>query len=160
MQSGSRHRIVWLLALWVMLLAAGCAQVQVQDRTFLNREVPSLDGGPIYILGIDFDPPLEYIQQYPTQGVTLLVAVENRGSEPLKNLRIVARLYVAGQREQVISREGVLPELVPQSMTVYAFPRLRHIPARRWYRLEVEVRTPDGREVLSSREYTLRVVEK
>ncbi len=160
MQSGSRYRMVWLFALVVLVVAAGCAQIQVQERALSNRIVPPPGDSPVYILGIDFDPPLEYVQKYPAQGVTLLVAVENRSDEWLKNLRVVARLYVSERAEQVISREGILPDLAPRSMSVYAFPRLRYVPARQAYRLEVEVRTPDGRTVLASREYTLEIVAK
>ncbi len=148
-----------ILAL-VFLLSA-CEAIQVTEVPLSSegeQYIGSVEGETyINILGVDFDPPLDYIDDVRAQGVTLLVALENRGNSPVRDVRVVARLHLEGRPERVIERTGVVAELVPGEVTVYRFPRVRSLPLRRMYRLEVQVLTADGRRVLNQRTYTLRV---
>ena len=158
MRRGSLSRLV--LALLALVMMAGCAQVQVEEhRTAQAAVVDDGVSGAVNIVGIDFDPPLEYLKTYPYQGITLLVAVENRSAQPLSDLRIRARLPLNDQG-QVLEREGVLPHLPPHTIRVYRFPRLRQLPSRRVYALEIMVLSPDGQRVLNRREYTVRIVDR
>ncbi len=151
----------WLGILALVLTLGACGTVQVTEVPLTaggEHQISSaVDGQFVNILGVDFDPPLDYLDDLRVQGVTLLVALENRGSQPVRDVRVVARLHVGGSQKRVIERTGVVPELVPGQVTVYRFPRVKSLPLRRVYRLHIQVLTADGRQVLNQRTYTLRV---
>lgn len=152
---------VCTLALAMALLTA-CGEVQITEESLSSPELLSTaaEGEALNILGVDFDPPLDYIDTVHRKGVTLLVAVENRGNTPLYDVRVVARLYLDAKGERALEREGLIAELPPKQVVVYRFPRLHSLPVRRNYRLEVRLLTADGRRVLNRRVYTVHVVEE
>jgi len=94
----------WLLgALALVFLLSACEAVQVTEVPFASageQYIGSVEEETyINILGVDFDPPLDYLDDVRAQGVTLLVALENRGSFPVRDVRVVARLYLEGMTD-------------------------------------------------------------
>jgi len=159
---------VRLVALLIaLLLVAGCTGVQVQEGA-ASLTGSALGGhesvGSVAIVGIDFDPPLQYADTLRRQGVTLLVAVENRGSEPVDEAWLVARLIATGPQHErlVLERTGVVSGLKPGQVTVYRFPRLRNIPLRRSYALDVKVFADAAGSAtpLAERRYDIRVLAR
>ncbi len=150
-----------ILALVFLFLLSACEAIQVTEVPLASEGEPYISSVAeetyINILGVDFDPPLDYLDDVHAQGVTLLVALENRGNSPARDVRVVARLRLEERPERVIERTGVVAEIAPGEVTVYRFPRVRSLPLRRMYRLEIQVLTADGRRVLNQRTYTLRV---
>jgi len=156
---GSRL-LVWLLLFSVLLAACGDVQVHVQGTTTATTPVPtgadiSDTEGELAIVGVDFDPPLDYLESIRQQGIMLLVAVENRGERPREGVRIYARLQYDRDERHALKRMGILPTLPPHQIVVYRFPRLYNIPARRAYTLEVRLLSPNGDKVLNKRRYTI-----
>jgi len=110
------------------------------------------------IVGVDFDPPLDYVDALRKRGIMLLVAVENRSNTTIKGARIVARL--GGVDRKALERSGVLPHLPPHTIVVYRFPRMRNIPIRDLYTLTIEVYAAQSQQTLSVRHYTVRITER
>ena len=155
------HRVVLMAVIGAALLTAGCSGVRVSESDEARSVADAVDGNStLNILGVDFDPPLDYVEITRNQGVTLLVAVENRGQQVISDVRIVARLRYNGDTSRGLERQGVLPDLKPGAITVYRFPRMRNIPIRRSYTLDVQLLAPDGSQVLSQRSYRIRLVEQ
>ncbi len=153
--------VLCVLVLATVLLAA-CGEVRVSEEPLSTQSLLSAaaEEGTLNILGVDFDPPLDYIDTVHGQGITLLVALENRGRVPVRDVRVVARLYLDADGARAIERDGLIAEMLPGQVVVYRFPRLRSLPLRRFYTLDVRLLTADGRRVLNRRTYTVRVVEE
>ncbi len=155
----ARPRALLVALLATVLLATACGDVQVSEQAIEKQHILStgVAGESISVLGVDFDPPLNYVNTLRAQGVTLLVALENRGTAPVRDVRVLARLHLDEGEEQVIERDGFIQELPPGQVVVYRFPRLHTLPLRRSYTLEVRVLSADGRRVLHRRTYTVHV---
>ena len=108
----NRVALALLLALLLATpLLAGCVQVQVTDagretvtptpygELTLPREVRDLA-----ILGIEFNPPLEFQEVIAAGKVTLLVAVENRGLTVENGVVVEARLVGATETDVLVRR--------------------------------------------------------
>ncbi len=163
----------WKWALWAtilatVLIASACAGVQVTEQPAQKqaytkigqKSITNDEGNKLVIVGVDFDPPLTYVDTIRQHGVTLLVAVENQGSTRAQNVRIVARLILNQEKKQTIQREGVLKSIEPGHIEVYHFPRLRNIPIRRAYTLHIQLMTTDGQRILGQRTYTIKPTNK
>ncbi len=158
----------WQRALLAVLLVAmglitACSDIQVMEQpeerypTTSAKELQETHTFQLTIVGVDFDPPLHYAENIRQQGLTLLVAVENQGKERANDVRIIAHLFLDPQKKQVIKRTGVLPRVEPGHMEVYRFPRLRNIPIRHTYILDIQLTTPDGQRVISQRTYKINL---
>ena len=151
----------WLLSVVLIatLLLAGCAGSRTTDVNGVQRVLSAeTDERPIIeVLGVDFDPPLDYVSTVRGQGVTLLVALENRGRVAARNVRVRARLHLGNGEEQVIERQGLVQELPPGQVVVYRFPRLHTLPMRRSYRVDIRVFSADGLQVFAQRTYAVDV---
>ncbi len=150
------------LLLTVVLLTTACSGVRVNVHGGPSHAIrtPSTGRGEeLAIVGVDFDPPLDYVDSIQKQGIMLLVAVENRGDVPMTGVRIDATLYYGKTGKNALKRSGILPTLSPHRIVVYRFPRMRHIPARRSYTLRIRLLSSDGTRVLNERRYTIDIVE-
>ncbi len=155
-----RH-VVLLLAL--VLVASACSGVQVNVRGGTSHAIknrPADGSSDLAIVGVDFDPPLDYVDSIRRNGIMLLVAVENRGDVPMSGVRIHATLRYGRDEQEVLKRSGILPTLVPHRIVVYRFPRMRRIPVRQSYTLHIRLLSPGGTRVLSEREYIIDVVRQ
>ncbi len=157
------QRVLMVILLTIMWISAGCSDIQIMEESrkthvaVSTKEATVEHAFQLAIVGIDFDPPLTYVENIRKQGVTLLVAVENQGQTQARDVRIIAHLFLDPRKEQVIERMGVIPLVDPGGMEVYRFPRLRNIPLRHTYILEIQLTTPDGQRVISQRTYTVNV---
>jgi hypothetical protein len=141
-----------LLALSLVTLV-GCAEVEVVDAT------PSASGSDLpagvvpegsgehnlAVLAVEFDPPLEYEKLIVRrQAVTLLVAIENTGTQNEHDVVVLAQLSTPENREFVLIRETSVASIAPGEVQIARFPELSKIPYYETYHLEVIVKPVDG----------------
>jgi hypothetical protein len=163
----NRVALVLLLALLLATpLLAGCVQVQVTDagretvtptpygELTLPREVRDLA-----ILGIEFNPPLEFQEVIAAGKVTLLVAVENRGLTVENAVVVEARLVGATETDVLVRRSDRIDALAPGEVKLVRFENMVLVPYRPAYVLTVAVSPAPGEVRLADnqRSYRLQV---
>ena len=106
-----RVRLGAMLLVLALLLAACTPSLEVVP----NRRAPLTPVSTVTpqqhdlaIVAVDFDPPLDFAQIRNNGGVTLLVAVENRGQSVETDVRITAQLQDPNDRLRELSREAVI----------------------------------------------------
>jgi hypothetical protein len=78
-------------------------------------------------------------------GVTLLVAIQNRGLSTETNVRVAARLMDPSDRYRELVGEVVtLPVLTPGAVRVARFTQVSALPRRTTYRLLIQVEPAAG----------------
>ena len=96
----------------------------------------------VAIIGVDFDPALDYSQILSNGGVTLLVAVENQGLATETNVELKARLLdtadEAGPRE-LLNDTVLIRSLAPREVRVVRFNQVTDLPVRERYKLVAEL---------------------
>jgi hypothetical protein len=106
----------------------------------------------VAIIGVDFDPALDYSQIISNGGVTLLVAVENQGQATETNIELKARLLdtanEAGPRE-LLNDTVLLRALAPREVRVVRFDQVTDLPIRERYTLVAELSPVSGERELS-----------
>jgi len=104
------------------------------------------------ILGIDFDPPLNYESIVSNGGITLLVAIENRGlcteSEVNLSARLMDRADSAKARE-LLNETLTLDNVAAGEVRVARFTQVSELPARDGYHLVLELEPVAGEVDLS-----------
>jgi hypothetical protein len=161
---------VALASLLALLLAtpllAGCVQVQVTDD---NREpvTPTLYGEltsprevrDLAILGIEFNPPLQFQEVIAAGKVTLLVAVENRGLIVEEGVVVEAHLVGANETDVLVRRADRIGTLAPGEVKLIRFENMALVPYRPAYVLTVAVAPASGesRVTDNQRSYRLQV---
>ena len=112
--------------------------------------VPQAHG--VAIIGVDFDPALDYSQIISNGGVTLLVAVENQGLATETNVELNARLLdtadEAGPRE-LLNDTVLIRSLAPREVRVVRFNQVTDLPLRERYKLVAELSPVQGEQELS-----------
>ena len=99
------------------------------------------------IVAVDFDPPLDFAQILSNGGVTLLVAVENRGQLVETDVRITAQLLDPNDRLRELSREAVIVgQLNAGALRMVRFTQVSDLPLRERYRLVVSVEVIAGED--------------
>lgn len=146
--------IFWLVLLIVLL--AGCAgALEVTDTTEQKgAEIPTSNTNVVAeptvaapehnlgVVGIDFDPSLEYQEILKRGNLTLLVAVENSGQQAESKVEVHARLSVSSDSvADVFSAEGkrLIEQIAPGEIVIVPFEGIDKIPIRSHYTLEVSV---------------------
>jgi hypothetical protein len=141
---------VLLLAIFAL---AGCVEVKVVDSTpavtapdtSVNPQAADAPVHNLAVLTVDFDPPLSYQQLIKRrQSVTLLVVVENTGSETERDVTVRAELTTLEDPELLLTRGASVASIAPGEIQVVRFARLGDIPYHQSYRLEVSVDPVDG----------------
>jgi hypothetical protein len=106
----------------------------------------------VAIVGVDFDPALDYNQILSNGGITLLVAVENRGLTAETNVVLEARLLdmadKAGPRE-LLNDMVTIRSLAPGEVHVVRFNQVADLPVRERYKLVTELSPVRGERELS-----------
>jgi hypothetical protein len=106
----------------------------------------------VAIVGVDFDPALNYNQILSNGGVTLLVAVENQGLAAETNVVLEARLLdmvdEAGPRE-LLDDTVIIRSLAPGEVHVARFNQVTDLPVRERYKLVAELSPVRGERELS-----------
>ena len=110
------------------------------------------------IVAVDFDPPLDFAQIRNNGGVTLLVAVENRGQTAEADVRITAQLQDPSEHMRELSSEAaMLGQLNAGALRVVRFTQVSDLPLRERYRLVVsaEAVAGEGDTANNSRNYDI-----
>ena len=152
--NGRRYRVASVLALcFVLVSLPGCnAYISVLERGENPIPAPAATVMPrdhaVAILGVDFDPPLDYAALAATGSVTLLAAIENQGLSDETNLRVSARLIdptqAAGQNE-LLNETVVIGSLRAGEIRTVRFSEVSQLPARLdRYQLAVELQPVPG----------------
>lgn len=102
------------------------------------------------IMGVDFDPPLEAGKILKSGGVTLLVALENRGRQTEQLARVTARLYDpdSAMRTDLANETITVRSLAPGELRVVRFTQVNDLPVRSHYKLVIEVSPAPGEREL------------
>ena len=95
----------------------------------------------VAVVGVDFDPPLNVGVDLHT-GVTLLVAVANRGlnTEPVVN--VTTRLLdplLDGAGEDLQHETVILRDLAPDEVRIVRLASVSELPARNRYQLVIQI---------------------
>ena len=148
----------WLLrlipALMLILLPAtllGCqSSIEVIPPT-LPTVQPVVTAIPsphaVAIIGVDFDPELDYSQILTNGGVTLLVAVENKGLSAESNVEVKARLLDTADEvrsRELLNQTVVIETLSPGQVRVVRFAQVNDLPLQERYELVVELSPVPG----------------
>jgi hypothetical protein len=131
-----------LLVLALLLAACAPSLEVVPDRRAPQTPVSTVtpQQHDLAIVAVDFDPPLDFAQIRNNGGVTLLVAVENRGQSVETDVRIIAQLQDPNDRLRELSREAVmLGQLNAGALRMVRFTQVSDLPLRERYRLVVSV---------------------
>jgi len=99
------------------------------------------------VLAVDFDPPLNSTRILSGGGVTLLVAVENRGLSEEKEVSVSARLLApndqTGPRE-LASETVYVKSLAAGEVRVVRFNQVSQLPQHESYQLVVQIKPVAG----------------
>jgi hypothetical protein len=131
------------------LLPAACAPSLevVPDRRVPLTPVSTVtpQQHDLALVAVDLDPPLDFAQIRNHGGVTLLVAVENRGQTAEADVRITAQLQDPSEHMRELSSEAViLGQLNAGALRVVRFTQVSDLPLRERYRLVVSVEAVAG----------------
>jgi len=151
----SKRMLPWIAGTLVLILVtlAGCAEVQVVDTTPAASDsqpfVSPLEVDPgrhdLAILGLDFDPPLDYQQLIlRQQSVALLVVIENAGTATERDLAIEARLTTPEDEKLVLTRQATVDSIAPGEIQIVRFDRLNKIPYHETFYLDVSIVPVEG----------------
>jgi hypothetical protein len=140
---------LWAVLTVLALLVAACAPSLevVPDRREAQTPVSTVtpQQHELAIVAVDFDPPLDFAQIRSNGGVTLLVAVENRGQSVETDVRITAQLQDPNDGSRELSREAVmLGQLNAGALRMVRFTQVSDLPLRERYRLVVSVDAAAG----------------
>ena len=142
------RELLWIGFALANLLQVGCGQVQVSESPPMPipMETPAT-GRPehdLAILGAEVDPPLDGANRLMGGAVSfqLLVAVENRGSQPERDVIVEAWLKAPSGREEVVILNGktIVPYLAPGEVRVAKVSASGAIPVLSSYTIAVTVR--------------------
>jgi len=137
----------------ILVALVGCAEVEVLDTTPVSTDPdPSTDSAQeiqgqhdLAVLAVDFDPPLDYEQLILLrQEVTLLVAIENTGTNTEHDVVVLAQLSTPEDPDLVLMKETQVASIAPGEIQIVRFPPLNKIPYHETYHLEVIVKPVEG----------------
>jgi len=157
---------VLLLALATGWLGAGCAQIRVVGQ---DTGIDALVSAPITvgtatgatndiaIMGIDFAPPLKKAEQaMPTDKITLLVAIENKGTQVESNVVVEARLLSATQ-EPLLQGISRVETIAPGEVKIASFSDFAPLPPKPDYQLAIHVPGVPGETRLADNDKHFRL---
>ena len=140
----------WISLVIVGLWLVGCGQVEISEPLpapgspkNLAADRPEHD---LAVLGAEVDPPLDGTVR-PIDGINtitrqLLVAVENRGGQPERDVIVEAWLKAPNGRDEVVILNGktIIPYLAPGEVKVAKVSASGVIPVLSSYLIVVTVR--------------------
>ncbi len=145
----------WIVAVLVLILVGlgGCAEVTVVDTTPPADSAETL-ASPIAadpsrhdlaILGLDFDPPLDYQQLIlRKQSIALLVVIENAGTATERDLVVEAQLTTPEDKDLMLTRQATVTSIAPGEIQIVQFDPLTKIPYHTTFYLEVSIVPAEG----------------
>jgi hypothetical protein len=146
----------WIVAVFVLILVglAGCAEeIEVVDTTppasSTEPSVSPLAADPgrhdLAILGVDFDPPLDYQQLIlRKQSIALLVVIENAGTVTERDLVVEAQLTTPEDKDLILTRQATVTSIAPGEIQIVQFDPLTKIPYHDTFYLEVSITPVEG----------------
>jgi hypothetical protein len=146
------------VAILALASLAGCAGIEVIDATpasnspELSAHRPSEGDGQhnLTIRSVDFYPPLNYHQLIIQQeSLTLLVTIENTGSNTEHDVAVRAELSTPYDPDVSLSQGASLASIAPGQVQIVRFSRLGAIPYHQSYHLEVTVDAVSGEQNLA-----------
>lgn len=150
-----------LLGLAAMLIAACQPAIQVlqpqPEPLAIATVVPSPHA--LAIVGIDFDPPLQYEQIMAAGGVSLITAVHNQGQHVESNVSVTAQLFdpaARGKPTPLLNETVMIETLEPGDVRLVRFSQVTALPLRGRYKLVVQVSAVTGE---TDRSDNIRVYE-
>jgi len=158
------NRLALAVALPLALLFAAACQpaIQVQPAKLLApvaTVAPSAHA--IAIVGVTFDPPLEYSRIIMAGGVSLIVAIHNQGQSPEFDLTVTARLLDPSgvdNDETLLNETAVIEHLEPGDIRLVRFNQVTMLPARGRYELVVEVSPVSGEQIFEDNSRVYEIV--
>jgi len=154
---------VLFLALATGWLGAGCARLRVVDQDTgvdIAASAPITVGTvtgaahDIAIMGIDFAPPLK--QALSSNQITLLVAIENRGTQVENNVVVEARL-LSGTQESLLQGVSRVEAIAPGEVKIASFSDFAPVPPKPDYQLAVHVSGVPGETRLADNDKHFRL---
>jgi hypothetical protein len=147
MHSSFRRSAIAGALLSILVLLAGCAEVQIVEpapsgtpQLFASPLSPAEGDHNLAVMAAVLDPPLQYQQLISRrQSVTLMVAIENRGTSTERNVLVRASLTSPRDDKLDLSQEAKVASIAPGEIQIVQFARLQEIPYYTAYRLEVSV---------------------
>lgn len=154
-----RQRLVCAAA-GVILIAISTALLGCQSSIevvtpAVTPVIPAVTAIPqvhaLAIIGVDFDPALDYDQIISNGGVTLLVAVENQGQVTETNVELKARLLDTANEaspRELLNDTVILRSLASREVRVVRFNQVTDLPVRERYKLIAELSPVRGEREL------------
>jgi hypothetical protein len=159
------HRISLLLGLLFGALLVGCQTPIVVTRDAEATAQPVCTVAPashaVALIGVEFDPPLDSQTLASGAGVTLLVALENRGLALEKEVRVTAQLFDASEGAdggKLLDEFVVVRSLAPGEVGLARFGRVTDLPVRSRYTLRTTVEAVAGERDLGDNQRTFDIV--
>jgi hypothetical protein len=147
-----------ILTLFAAALLGCQSTIEVVTPAFTPTVAPLLpavtavpQAHDVAIIGVDFDPALNYSQIISNGGVTLLVAVENQGLAPETSIELKARLLDTADEadpRELLNDTVVIRSLLPHEVRVVRFNQVTDLPARERYALVAELAPVQGEREL------------
>lgn len=111
------------------------------------------------VTAIDFDPAWKGGNSFPSDNITLLVAVENRGGEVERDVVVGSTLYGWPDMDVLATSEASIKAIAPGESQVVRFSSFSSIPLRSAFTLKVQVQPVMGETAMAnnSRAYKLEV---
>jgi len=152
--------VLVLACICVILLACQSYIEIVQPLTLPATPVMSVvtvapSEHAVGVIGVDFDPPLDYEQVISNGGVTLLVAVKNLGLSTEPDVAVRAQLFDPaeygeyGEPINLLDQTLLARSLAPGEVRVVRFDQVTDLPLHKQYRLVVDVAPVPGERDLS-----------
>ncbi|MGQ9841137.1 MAG: hypothetical protein ACUVR4_11610 [Anaerolineae bacterium] len=140
----SRIALAVLLGL-VASLSVGCQPaIRVFQPEPLPRPVATVVplSHELAVVGIDFDPPLDYEQIMAAGGISLIVAVHNGGHYQESDVLVTAQLLDPLARDNaatLLHETATIEALEPGDIRLVRFGQVTALPLRGRYKLMVQV---------------------
>ena len=151
-----RSVLTGLILIVVAATLLGCQSAIEVVTPAVTPVLPAVTAVPqahaVAIVGVDFDPALDYSQIISNGGVTLLVAVENQGLATESNVALKARLLDtadAANPRELLNETVIIRSLLPHEVRVVRFNQVTDLPVRERYKLVAELSPVRGERELS-----------
>lgn len=147
------HPWIAVTLVLILILLGGCAEVEVANTTpdagsaepFISPLAVDPIRHDLAILGLDFDPPLDYQQLIlREQSLALLVVIENAGTVTEQGLVAEARLTTPEDEGLVLSQQAIVKSIAPGEIQIVNFDPLTKIPYHATFHLEVSIGPVEG----------------
>lgn len=159
-------RVVSRLLLIFILVALSACQPSIELLQPNDVLLPSVAtvvpaAHSISLIGVDFDPPLDYNQIVSNGGLTLLVAIGNLGHSREAAVQVTATLLDSAEARQgveLLNETVTAKALAPGEVRVVRFSQVSELPVRDRYKLVVEVSPVAGELDLDDNSRTFDII--